>query len=311
MPKNQITISGNKIFMNGEEFLPKGIRCSAGLYSDEKTDELIRNLPVYKSYGLNSISVFLMGSRFLNIRGYLENQELNEEVAKRLEKVLEAVDKENMMCIVGCIYWGETKSKYESWGQKEVSNAVRNTVKWIKERGYRNIILDVDNEGMAQHARICNDKVLIDDAKNEDASILVGSNFGGPVPENADLGLHHSFKNNKNKPYIESEGVPLDAPGGYWQRYSRKLDLSISNYRCVSSDDYPDYMNIGIYTEDMKRNQIEATRMHLDNGQGYFMASTWLQAPAPNGPNFVTGGYGTKDDPGILWWLEFMKKEYM
>jgi len=48
----------------------------------------------------------------------------------------------------------------------------------------------------------------------------------------------------------------------------------------------------------------------LDKGHGYMLASTWLQAAPPFGPNHHLGGYGTETDPGIRWWAEFIQKHY-
>ena len=61
---------------------------------------------------------------------------------------------------------------------------------------------------------------------------------------------------------------------------------------------------------EMKADQIARTREHLDRGMGYMCASTWLQCVAPHGPNLRPGGMGGKDDPGIRWWLEFVRKRY-
>ena len=52
------------------------------------------------------------------------------------------------------------------------------------------------------------------------------------------------------------------------------------------------------------------TAKHLDNGHGYMCASTWLQCPPPSGPNNRPGGDGTKEAPGIRWWLEFVLDKY-
>ena len=60
----------------------------------------------------------------------------------------------------------------------------------------------------------------------------------------------------------------------------------------------------------MKRDQIELTRQHLDNGKGYMLASTWLQAAPPQGPNHRPGGMGSAEDPGVLWWLEWLRDTY-
>jgi len=71
------TIKGEKTYLNGKEFLVKGLRCSNALISDKTTDELIANLDVFKGYGLNTISVYFMGSRFSDIKCYNEDSTLN------------------------------------------------------------------------------------------------------------------------------------------------------------------------------------------------------------------------------------------
>ena len=40
------------------------------------------------------------------------------------------------------------------------------------------------------------------------------------------------------------------------------------------------------------------------------LASTWLQCVAPHGPNHRPGGTGTENDPGVRWWLEFLRDNY-
>lgn len=102
------------------------------------------------------------------------------------------------------------------------------------------------------------------------------------------------------KPYIETEGSPsvVPTPGDhYWLGYSKK-------------EGFYGYLNVGVYSEAMKENQIAITREHLAAGKGYMLASTWLQAGPPQGPNHAPGGYGSQDDPGVLWWLEFVKETY-
>jgi hypothetical protein len=57
----------------------------------------------------------------------------------------------------------------------------------------------------------------------------------------------------------------------------------------------------------MKQEMLEYTDRFIEKGQGFMFASTWLQCPPPGGPNHTPGGMGTRDDPGILWWLEHVK----
>ena len=125
-------------------------------------------------------------------------------------------------------------------------------------------------------------------------AITSRQNFKGKPPAEADLGIHFSEKV-EDKPYIESEGTPDNAPGGYWGKYSK-------------NPPYNNYINIGIYTDEMKARQIEITKEHFEHGWGYMLASTWLQCVPPHGPNADPGGDGSVDSPGILWWLEAVKE---
>jgi hypothetical protein len=58
------SVEGTKTLLNGQEILVKGLRCSNALVSHESTAELIANLDTFASYGVNTISVYFMGSRF-------------------------------------------------------------------------------------------------------------------------------------------------------------------------------------------------------------------------------------------------------
>jgi len=125
---------------------------------------------------------------------------------------------------------------------------------------------------------------------------VIASNARGEPPPEADLGIHFA-KPVPGKPYVESEGTPSNAPGGYWGKYSKRPGLY-------------NYIQIGLYTDAMKANQKRATARHLDAGRGYLCASTWLQSPPPDGPNMRPGGDGSPGAPGIRWWLEFVKAKY-
>jgi sugar phosphate isomerase/epimerase len=75
---------------------------------------------------------------------------LNPVHAERMARIIEAADRRGMVVLVGCLYWSTSKAKWDSWTQAEADKAVANTVAWLKENNYRNVFVDVDNEGMAQ-----------------------------------------------------------------------------------------------------------------------------------------------------------------
>lgn len=294
--KYAFTVQGNKTFINERRIVVKGLRCSNALVSDESAEELIANLDTFASYGINTVSVFFMGSRFGDVKGYNKDGSLNSVYAARMGRIIEAADERGMVILVGCLYWGNSEAKWEDWTQAQADAAVANTVRWLKEHDYRNVFVDVDNEGMAKRAKGFDNRLMVVAGKKVDPACVIATNFRGPPPPEADLGIHFSEKV-PDKPYVESEGTPTNAPGNYWGAYSKKKD-------------YYNYINIGIYNDQMKANQKAITAEHLDNGQGYMCASTWLQCPPPSGPNNRPGGDGTKESPGIRWWLEFICDKY-
>jgi hypothetical protein len=287
--QNIFSVHGTKTFMNGDEIQVIGLRCSNSLITEKATTDMINYLDEYQSYGINTISVFFMGSRFGDVKGYNEDASLNPEYLARMAKIIEACDERKMVVLVGCLYWGNSRGKWDSWDQQDVENAVANTVRWLSENHYRNVIVDPDNEGMAQREKGFDISRMIKAGKEIDPTVMIGYNSRGYPPSNADLALHFS-EIDPDKPYIESEGTMTD----YWGAYSKEQGLY-------------EYINVGIYTEGKKAEQIKNTDKLLKNGYGYMFASTWLQNVPPN---HDPGGEGTHCDPGIRWWLEYIKENY-
>jgi hypothetical protein len=290
------TAGGDETYLNSQRILVKGLRCSNALISDRATNELIANLDTFASYGVNTISVYFMGSRFGDVKGYNEDGGLDPIYAARMSRIIESADERGMIVLVGCLYWGNSKAKWESWTQTEANQAVADTVRWLKKNNYRNVFVDVDNEGMAKRAKNFDNRLMVISGKQADPACVIATNFKGKPPLEADLGIHHSSKA-PDKPYIESEGTPANAPGGYWGSYSKR-------------NGYYNYINIGLYSDKMKANQKTITARHLRNGWGYMCASTWLQCAPPYGPNHSPGGDGSEKSPGIKWWLEYLRSEY-
>ncbi len=288
------SVKGNKTYLDDTVFHDIGLRCSNALISDQAVDSLIRHLDEYQSYGLNTISVYLLGSRYSNIYGYNLDGTLNPVYQQRLEKIIEACDRRKMVVLVGTLYWGSgqhgrSNEYYAAWGQEEVNAAMRNTVQWLTDKGYRNVFIDPDNEGMAERAASFNIGEMICQGKKINPDLSIAYNGKGYPPPCADLSIH--FANQiEQLPYIETEGTPSQ----YWGDYSKEVGLN-------------KYINVGIYTEGKKAQQLVRTQELLDQEHGYLLASTWLQNVPPR---FDLGGDGTACDPGIRWWCEFIRDRY-
>ncbi len=274
----------------------KGLRCSNALFSDGETQELIDHLDTFAGYGVNTVSVYFTGSRFGDVKGYNEDGRLNPIYAARMGRIIEAADRRGMIVLVGCLYWGNSKGKWDDWTQTEANQAVASTVAWLKGNDYRNVFVDVDNEGMAHRTKGFDTRQMVLAGKTVDPCCVIATNDRSEPPAEADLGIHFA-RRVAGKPYIESEATPANAPGGYWGSYSKR-------------EGYYNYINIGIYSEAMKADQIRQTQAHLSKGEGYMLASTWLQCVPPYGPNHTPGGDGNEREPGIKWWLEFLRDTY-
>jgi hypothetical protein len=199
-----------------------------------------------------------------------------------------------MVVLVGILYWGAQQhnlanANYQDWEQEQANSAIINTITWLKNHNFRNIFVDPDNEGMAERGAGFDIDEMICRGKEVDSSIEIAYNGRGYAPPCSDIAIH--FCNiTKGMPYIQSEGTPSQ----YLGDYSKESGLE-------------HYINVGIYTEGKKNEQLEQTRKLLDAGHGYMFASTWLQNVPPN---YQTGGDGTPCNPGMLWWLEFIKERY-
>lgn len=293
---NVLSVSGTDILLNGQPVKLLGLRVSNALISDAETRELLRNLGVFQKYGVNALSVFVMGSRFGDVKGFRPDASLDPVYAARLGRIIEAADARGMVVLVGCLYWSDSEAKADlgHWTQKDANRAVANTVKWLAGHNYRNVFVDPDNEGMANKAKGWSIGRMIAAGHRANPACVIAYNGRAAAPPNADLGVHFSPRI-PGKPYVDTEGTPENVP--YWHEYSRRPG-------------YRNYLNIGVYSESMKRNQEELTRKGMEKANGYFLAATWLQCPPPLGPNMRPGGDGTPDDPGIKWWLEFVRKTY-
>jgi len=302
-PHYVFSVQGEKTYLNDQEILLKGLRLSNALISDAAVDQVIAHMDTFAYYGLNSFSVYFQGSRFGDIKGYHKDASLDSVYAGRMARLIEAADDKGFVVLVGCLYWGNSQAKWENWTQEQANQAIANTVQWLHKNNYRNVFVDVDNEGMAHRSAGFDTRELVLAGKKVDSTIVIATNFHDVPPPEADMGIHFSHKV-PGKPYAQTEAHAPKAPGGYWGAYSKQGE------RWGNGPDLYQYINIGVYTDEMKKEQIRETFEYLDNGEGYMMASTWLQCVPPEGPNHRPGGYGSKDDPGIRWWLEAVKEKY-
>lgn len=118
---------------------------------DRNTREFVEAMPAWREHGLLCVVVNLQGG---SPEGYSQDQpwhnsalsadgSLRPDYMARLETIIDRADKLGMVVMLGIFYFGQDQ-RLE--GDAAAISAVRNTVDWIADKGYRNILLEIANE---------------------------------------------------------------------------------------------------------------------------------------------------------------------
>ena len=161
---------------------------------DRNTRELIAALPEWRQHGILAFTINLQGG---SPEGYSKAQpwensaldadgNLRAPYMDRLALILDRADELGMIAIVGYFYFGQDRRLNN---EQAVRRAVANVTNWILDRGYRNILVEVDNEAnVAYHHDILKPPrvhELIDLVKSAGRNghrLLAGTSFGGGTP---------------------------------------------------------------------------------------------------------------------------------
>jgi hypothetical protein len=164
--------------------------------AERNTREFIAAMPTWREHGLLAFTINLQGG---SPQGYSRDQPwhnsaitpsgaLRPEYMARLARILDKADELGMVAILGVFYFGQDQ-RLE--GEDMVNRALDNAVDWVLERGYRHVLMEVNNECNVRydHAILQPQRVheLIERVKartSGDRRLLVGTSYGGgKVPE--------------------------------------------------------------------------------------------------------------------------------
>jgi hypothetical protein len=158
---------------------------------ERNTDGFIAAMPEWKKHGLLAFTINLQGG---SPEGYSKNQpwhnsaitpegELRPEYMNRLERILNRADQLGMVAMVGIFYFGQDERISD---EAAVIKAVDNTVNWLFDRNYRNVLIEINNECNINynHAILQPERVheLIERVKNTQRNgyrFLVSTSYGG------------------------------------------------------------------------------------------------------------------------------------
>ncbi|MFN8514030.1 MAG: hypothetical protein U0232_13745 [Thermomicrobiales bacterium] len=154
--------------------------------------EFLAMLPEYRRHGLLAVTVNLQGG---SPEGYSQEQpwdngafeadgSLRPAHLDRLRRILDRLDELGMVAIIGLFYFGQDERLRD---EAAVVRGVENAVGWLLEGGWRNVILEVNNESdvpLYQHEILQPQRVheliaLAKGIEREGRRLLVGTSFVG------------------------------------------------------------------------------------------------------------------------------------
>jgi len=121
--------------------------CPAGFDSEANTQVFIARLPDYVRAGVRAFTVCLQGGLpgyegALN-SAFAPDGSLRKEYLDRAARVIEACDSVGAVVILGCYYQRQDQVLRDA---DAVRAGVRNVARWVGEKGYTNVLLEVANE---------------------------------------------------------------------------------------------------------------------------------------------------------------------
>jgi len=172
---------------------------------ERNTREFIAAMPLWRQAGLHAFTLNLQGG---SPQGYSQNQpwhnsayqadgSLRPEYLSRLERILNRADELGLGVILGCFYFGQDERLHD---EAAVVHAVDAATDWICGQGYRNVLVEINNECNVHyhHAILRPDRVheLIERVKQRSSQakagvsrsrLLVSASYGGGTVPRGDV----------------------------------------------------------------------------------------------------------------------------
>jgi hypothetical protein len=230
--RTEVSIRGDRFFLNGKptyrgrsykgmkiEGLLMNVRAVQGIFDDlnpetrsrwaypdtgrwdpnRNTHELAAALGEWRRHGVCALTINLQGG---SPEGYSRSQpwensaidgegNLRQAYMDRLALILDRADDLGMVVIVGYFYFGQDQRIKD---EAAVRRAVVNATNWLLERGYRNLLAEVDNESnvgyhhdILKPARVHELIELVKSRELNGHRLLAGTSYGGGTPATANV----------------------------------------------------------------------------------------------------------------------------
>ncbi len=159
--------------------------------AERNTREFLAAMPEWRRHGLLGLTINLQGG---SPQGYSKDQpwhnsaieadgSLRADYLARLDRILDKADRLGMVVILGYFYFGQDERLKD---EAAVIRAADNATQWLLERGYRNLLVEINNECNVRydHAILGPERVheliqRVRDRSHQGRRIYAGTSYGG------------------------------------------------------------------------------------------------------------------------------------
>lgn len=196
---------------------------------DRNTREFVDAMADWRRHGLLAFTINLQGG---SPEGYSREQpwhnsainadgSLDPAAMARLERILDRADALGMAVILGYFYFGQDERLA---GEAAVTRAVDNATRWVLDRGYRHVLVEIDNEcdirydhAILQPGRVHELIERVQGTVVDGRRLLVSTSYGGGAIPGATVARVSDFL------LLHGNGVSDPARIGEMVRASRRL----------------------------------------------------------------------------------------
>lgn len=158
---------------------------------DRNTDEFVAAMPSWREHGLLSFTLNLQGgsptgygNKNWNNSAFTAKGDLKPAYMDRLTRILDEAETLKMVVILGYFYFGQDQNLDD---ESAVVAAVDNVTDWLLEKGYRNVLVELNNESnikaydheILKPARVHELIERVRSKRKNGFRLLVSTSFGG------------------------------------------------------------------------------------------------------------------------------------
>lgn len=154
--------------------------------------DFVAAMPEWKAHGLLAVTVNFQGGspegysgkQAWLTSGFNDDGSLRPEFANRMKRVLDAADRLGMVVIVGYFYFGQDQHLKD---EAAVLRATDKATRWLLDGGWRNVLVEVDNETnvaaydheILKPARVHELIERVRKTERDGRHLLAGTSYGG------------------------------------------------------------------------------------------------------------------------------------